>query len=143
MPRNGQEIPWGTIPTATGGLQGFYSRASLARLDAATEFLPNPELFVAMYVRKEAVLSSQIEGTQASLNDLLDHEGGAPIETKDVNEVVNYVKAMNLGLERLKSLPLSLRLIKEIHAALLENVRGGENYPGDPEPARRAPKTHH
>jgi Fic family protein len=104
----------------------------LARLDAATEFLPNPDLFVRMYVRKEAVLSSQIEGTQASLVELLEHEArAAPKETKDVVEVSNYVRAMNLGLERLSSLPLSLRLIREIHGELLKGVRGQHRAPGE------------
>ena len=84
----------------------------LGRLDGVTQILPNPELFVAMYVQKEAVLSSQIEGTQASLTDVLE------INTKDekkedVGEVVNYVKAMNYGLERLKEFPLCLRLISD------------------------------
>lgn len=97
----------------------------LARLDAATEFLPDPDLFVGMYVRKEAVLSSQIEGTQASLVDLLEHEARARKgDVKPVDEVVNYVRAMNKGLDRLKRLPLSLRMIREIHAELLEGTRG-------------------
>ncbi|MFH1136988.1 MAG: Fic/DOC family N-terminal domain-containing protein, partial [Pseudomonadota bacterium] len=84
---------------------------ALGRLDGVTSTLPNPDLFVAMYVRQEAVLSSQIEGTQSSLDDLLEFEmdsrGGHP---KDVEEVVNYVWAMNYGLKRLAELPLSLRL---------------------------------
>lgn len=116
------------------GLLALLSEADreLARLDAATEFLPNPDLFVRMYVRKEAVLSSQIEGTQASLVDLLEHEARAPVaEAKDVLEVSNYVRAMNLGLERLASLPLSLRLIREIHAELLRGVRGQHLAPGE------------
>lgn len=94
---------------------------ALGRLDGATEALPNPDLFVLMYVRKEAVLSSQIEGTQASLVDVLEFEA-APVRDgrfQDVEEVANYVAAMNYGLERLKELPLSLRLIGEIHAKLL------------------------
>jgi len=105
----------------------------LGRLDGSTETLPNPDLFVFMYVRKEAVLSSQIEGTQASLMDVLEFEAHA-VRTgrpKDVHEVVNYVAAMNYGLDRLKSLPLSLRLIREIHAALLEGVRGSKRNPGE------------
>ena len=102
----------------------------LGRLDGVTQILPNPELFVAMYVQKEAVLSSQIEGTQASLTDVLE------INTKDekredVGEVVNYVGAMNYGLERLKSFPLCLRLIKEIHVQLLKNGRGSSRNPGE------------
>jgi Fic family protein len=104
---------------------------ALARLDAATEFLPNPDLFVKMYVRKEAVLSSQIEGTQASLVDVLQHEAGARRGPDDVTEVVNYIRAMNHGLKRLATLPLSLRLIREIHAELLRGVRGGEREPGE------------
>lgn len=106
---------------------------ALGQLDGFTETLPNPDLFVFMYVRKEAVLSSQIEGTQASLMDVLEFEAHAVRtgRTKDVHEVVNYVAAMNHGLDRLKSLPLSLRLIREIHAKLLEGVRGGDRNPGE------------
>src|SRR3990170_3480073 len=92
---------------------------ALGRLDGSVETLPHPNLFVYMYVRKEAVLSSQIEGTQSSLQDLLAAEAhlaeGVPA---DVDEVVNYVRAMNLGLERLPDLPLSVRLIREIHHEL-------------------------
>jgi Fic family protein len=106
---------------------------ALGRLDGATSTLPNPDLFVAMYVRQEAVLSSQIEGTQSTLEDVLEFEidprrGEHP---KDVAEVVNYVRAMHYGLERLESLPLSLRLIREIHGELLEGVRGGHRTPGE------------
>lgn len=105
---------------------------ALARLDVATEFLPNPDLFVGMYVKKEAVLSSQIEGTQASLVDVLEQEARGPQAVpRPVNEVVNYVRAMNLGLERLTTLPLSLRLLREIHAELMRGVRGGELTPGE------------
>jgi len=106
---------------------------ALGRLDGSTEVLPDPDLFVFMYIRKEAVLSSQIEGTQASLMDVLEFEASAATATapKDVGEVVNYLSAMNYGLDRLKVLPLSLRLIREIHAKLLEGVRGGERTPGE------------
>ncbi len=106
---------------------------ALGRLDGSTEILPNPDLFVFMYVRKEAVLSSQIEGTQASLMDVLEFEAQAMDSGKpsDVEEVVNYVGAMNHGLQRLQELPLSLRLIREIHEKLLANVRGGERNPGE------------
>jgi Fic family protein len=106
---------------------------ALGRLDGATDILPNPDLFVAMYVRKEAVLSSQIEGTQASLQDVIEYEvaPGDDAYPRDVSEVVNYVAAMNLGLTRLAELPLSLRLIKEIHARLLEGVRGQSRQPGE------------
>jgi len=104
---------------------------ALGRLDGAALTLPDPDLFVGMYVRQEAVLSSQIEGTQASLTDLLQlelwDEGGPP----DVREVVNYVEAMNHGLERLADIPLSLRLVREIHERLMAGVRGGNREPGE------------
>jgi Fic family protein len=86
-----------------------------------------------MYVRKEAVLSSQIEGTQSSLNDLLEAEAAIHDVNRpsDVGEVLNYVRAMNYGLERLKDLPISVRLIREIHAELLQGVRGNHANPGE------------
>lgn len=86
-----------------------------------------------MFVRQEAVLSSQIEGRQASLVDILEFEADASRRNlpADVGEVVNYVAAMNHGLSRLSQLPLSLRLIREIHARLLEDVRGSERRPGE------------
>lgn len=106
---------------------------ALGRLDGATDALPNPDLFVFMYVRKEAVLSSQIEGTQASLIDVLEFESQAlePSNPQEVAEVVNYIAAINHGLERLKSLPVSLRLIREIHKELMKGVRGAERNPGE------------
>lgn len=84
---------------------------AIGRLDGSTETLPNPDLFVAMYIKKEAVLSSQIEGTQASLADVLEFESKDLLQTvpDDIGEVVSYVEAINYGLERLKSLPLSLK----------------------------------
>lgn len=102
----------------------------LGRLDGITQVLPNPELFVAMYVQKEAVLSSQIEGTQASLTDVLATENCSDNDL-DVREVVNYVHSMEYGLERLKEFPLCLRLIREIHAKLLEVGRGSTRNPGE------------
>jgi len=106
---------------------------ALGRLDGAASILPNADLFVAMYVRQEAVLSSQIEGTQSTLEDVLefelDEEGKSV--PKDVAEVVNYVRAMEHGLKRLKDLPLSLRLIREIHVELLKGARGGHRTPGE------------
>jgi Fic family protein len=118
-----------------GEMQVLLSAAdrAIGRLDAATELLPNPDLFVAMYVRREAVFSSQIEGTEASLVDLLEFEAQAARKAKrgDVHEVVNYVRAVNYGLARLKDLPLSLRLIREIHVELLRGVRGGQREPGE------------
>lgn len=119
----------------TGPLQALLSQADrdLGRLDALAGLLPNPDLFVAMYVRHEAVLSSQIEGTQSTLEDVLAFEGDALLDStpKDVEEVVNYVRAMNHGLARLNELPLSLRLLREIHAELMQGVRGGEKSPGE------------
>lgn len=118
-----------------GDLQRLLSEAdrALGRLDGSVQTLPNPDLFVYMYVRKEAVLSSQIEGTQSSLQDLLAAEAhvlgeGRP---RDVDEVVNYVSAMKLGLARLADLPVSVRLIREIHAELLKGVRGSRLTPGE------------
>jgi len=106
---------------------------ALGRLDGVASVLPNPNLFVAMYVRQEAVLSSQIEGTRSTLEDVLQFEADAKGNTvpKDVEEVVNCIRSMNYGLERLKELPLSLRLIREIHAQLLKGVRGGQRSPGE------------
>ncbi len=119
----------------SGALQTALSVAdrNIGRLDALASILPNPDLFVAMYVRHEAVLSSQIEGTQSTLEDVLAFEADAQREDtpKDVEEVVNYVRAMNHGLERLPHLPLSLRLLREIHAELMKGVRGGEKSPGE------------
>lgn len=113
-------------------LQNLLSKADMAlgRLDGIATILPNRDLFVAMYVRKEAVLSSQIEGTRATLIDILDYETTGEV-VKDVDEVVNYVRATNNGLERLRSLPLSLRLIREMHEELLKGVRGEHRTPGE------------
>lgn len=119
----------------TADLQVLLSQAdrALGRLDGSIQTLPHPDLFVFMYVRKEAVLSSQIEGTQSSLQDVLAAEAKIlePGRPQDVNEVVNYVRAMNHGLERLPELPVSVRLIREIHAELLTGVRGSHLTPGD------------
>jgi Fic family protein len=107
---------------------------SLGRLDGLTALLPDTKLFLYLYVRKEALLSSQIEGTQSSLSDLLLFESeeapGVPLD--DVEEVSNYVSAMNYGLKRLgEGFPLSLRLIREIHALLLSGGRGANKEPGE------------
>jgi Fic family protein len=106
----------------------------LGRLDGVTSILPDPDLFIYLYVRKEALLSSQIEGTQSSFSDLLlfesEHAPGVPLD--DVQEVSNYVADMNHGLERLRgSFPLSLRLIREIHEILLSRGRGAQKQPGE------------
>ena len=119
----------------TGDLQKLLAQANLAlgRLDGSIQTLPNPDLFVLMYVRKEAVLSSQIEGTQSSLQDLLAAEAQvlAPERPRDVGEVVNYVRAMNYGLAQLATLPVSVRLIRDIHAQLLAGGRGAHLTPGE------------
>jgi Fic family protein len=106
---------------------------ALGRLDGVAATLPNPELFVAMYVRREAVLSSQIEGTQSTLDDVLAYEIDSDRAKlpRDVEEVVNYVTAMNYGLQRLQALPLSLRLLREIHERLLAGGRGSDKTPGE------------
>jgi cell filamentation protein, protein adenylyltransferase len=116
-------------------MMDLLSRAdtALGRLDGTADVLPNPDLFVAMYVKKEAVLSAQIEGTQASLDDLLAFEANMPIRRPElhVKEIVNYIKALYFGFERLASLPLSLRLIKELHEVILRDTRGGDRSPGE------------
>jgi Fic family protein len=120
----------------TSELRGKFDQALLAlgRLDSVSTLLPDTSLFLYMYVRKEAVLSSMIEGTQASLSDLLlfelDQEPGAPLD--DVREVSNYVAALDHGLRLLENgLPLSLRLIREIHGVLLTKGRGNNQTPGE------------
>ncbi len=119
----------------TGKLQALLSEAdrSLGRLDGSILTLPNPDLFVFMYVRKEAVLSSQIEGTRSSLQDVLVAETKvfSANRARDANEVINYIGAMNHGLERLGEIPVSVRLIREIHAKLLRRVRGSHLAPGE------------
>src|SRR5690606_4431837 len=106
---------------------------ALGRLDGITMLRPRKELFLYTYGRKEAVHSAHIEGTQSTLSDLLRFEteaqAGQPID--DIREVSNYVDAMMYGLERLKELPLSLRLIREMHARLLQSGRGGTKNPGE------------
>ena len=116
-------------------LQSLLSKAdrALARLDGITTVLPNPDLFIAMYVKKEALLSSQIEGTQASLEGVLEFEADLmPKENvNEIKEVINYIRALNYGMNRLKELPMSLRLTKEIHRILLEETRGAHRNPGE------------
>lgn len=125
------------LDLARPDLVGRKERAdqSLGRLDGITLLLPDPELFLYQYVRKEALLSSQIEGTQSSLSDLLlfelDRAPGVPID--DVEEVSNYIAALNHGLRRLRQdgFPLSLRLLREMHAILLRGGRGAHKQPGE------------
>ena len=116
-------------------LQSLLSKADLAlgRLDGIAETLPDVDFFILMYIKKEATLSSQVEGTQATFADVLKAE--VRVEDleihKDVDEILNYIEAMNSGLEKLKNFPLSLRLIKEIHKILLAGVRGEGREPGE------------
>ena len=107
---------------------------ALGRLDSVTALLPDTQLFLYTYVRKEAVLSSQIEGTKSTLSDLLLFEAeqapGVPID--DVTEVSSYVAALEHGLDRIdKGFPLSNRLMREIHGILLSHRRGGDRDPGE------------
>jgi Fic family protein len=118
-----------------GAIQRELEAASLAlgRLDGIGRLLPGPDELLYSYVRKEAVLSSQIEGTQSSIADLLLHENsavpGVPVD--DVRDVSNYIRAMNYAVERMQSLPLSLRLIGEMHGLLVEGTRGAHQTPGE------------
>lgn len=107
--------------------------SELGRLDGVAKVIPDPDFFVSMYVRREAVLSSQIEGTQSTLEDLLERELDSEQDdpASDVLDLVNYVQAMNYGLKRIETLPLSLRLIREIHHELLRDARGSSATPGE------------
>lgn len=119
-----------------GDLQGLLDQANqaLGRLDGITLLLPDPDHFLYAYIRKEAVLSSQIEGTQSSLSDLLlfEHQAAPGVPVTDVAETVNYITAMNHGISRMEAgHPLSLRLIREVHGLLLQGVRGGSSGAGE------------
>lgn len=102
----------------------------LVKLDTASQLISNADLFISMYVRKEALISSQIEGTQCTLDDVLNPEVEANANL-DVSDVINYVKATQYALKRLERLPLCCRLIREIHEVLMENVRGQDKTPGE------------
>jgi Fic family protein len=116
-------------------LNAALSRAdrALGRLDGSIETLPHPDLFLSMFVRKEAVLSSQIEGTQASLSDVVQAEAAVLDRARpsDVREVQNYMEALNRGVALLQDLPISTRLISELHALLMNDVRGQHQLPGE------------
>lgn len=131
-------IPKPLPPDPPLNLSQFYhlldkANTALGRLDAASKILPDKETFIYMYVRKEAILSSQIEGTQSTLVDLLMLELNEPTikQVDDVIEVSCYIKALQYGINRLKDLPLSLRLLKDIHFQLMNNARGGNKCPGE------------
>ena len=105
---------------------------AIGRLAGEGRRLPNPHLLIRPFVRREAVLSSRIEGTQATLGELLAAEAGTAVDRspEDLREVANYVTALEYGVARLKKLPLSLRLVRELHERLMRGVRGGAAYPG-------------
>jgi len=146
-----KKSPSGKLIRATGGYWAFVpgplppklewddalvsviSRADIAlgTLSGLGETLPNPHLLIYPFIRREAVLSSRIEGTQSSLSDLLLFEATQVEKRGDVREVQNYVRAMEYGLKRLNELPLSLRFIRELHGILMEGVRGGYATPGE------------
>jgi Fic family protein len=107
------------------------AEAALGRLAGAGRLLPVPHLLVRPYLRREAVASTRIEGTQASLVEVFDAEASDQPFDADIEEVVNYVVAMETGLERLATLPVSVRLIREMHAVLLAGVRGRDRQPGE------------
>ncbi len=153
MPRETKRQPHGRRIRCPGGYQAFVpaalppdlvwsaglasalSRADLAlgRLAGEGRRLPNPHLLIRPFVRREAVLSSRIEGTQATLGELLAAEAGAAVERSpaDLREVANYVVALEHGVERLHELPLSLRLVRELHGKLMQGVRGNTATPGE------------
>jgi len=146
-----KKSPAGKLVRAIGGYWAFVpnplppklewdtalvSRISCADLAVGTlsglgETLPNPHLLIYPFIRREAVLSSRIEGTQSSLSDLLLFEATQVEKQRDVKEVQNYVHAMEYGLKRLNELPLSLRFIRELHGILMEGVRGEQATPGE------------
>ena len=117
-----------------GEIQELLTKANIAigKMDTMGYLVPNLEHIIAMYVRKEALLSSQIEGTQASLENIFEYENQVPLKNiNDVKEVVHYIEALNLGIKRLADFPMSIRLIKEIHEILLHDGRGKEKTPGE------------
>ena len=114
-------------------LSFLLEQATLAvgTLAGVGEIAPNPNLFIQLFIKREAVLSSRIEGTQASLPDLFRHESGGQRHNDDILEVVNYVTALEYGISRLDQIPISLRLVNEVHERLLAGVRGEEKRPGE------------
>ena len=149
--QNLRDNPCGRLVPAMGGQSAFVPNPLPRQLDMSSrlsylleqatlavgtlagigEIAPNPRLFIQPFIRREAVLSSRIEGTQASLSDLFRHESGGEGDSDDVLEVSNYVTALEYGIDRLDRLPISLRLINEVHERLLTGVRGEEKRPGE------------
>lgn len=130
-----KELPPDPPVVLDANLQCLLSDAdrAIARLDGMAIILPNVDLFVAMFMKKEALISSQIEGTQASLKGVLEFEAKVPSNENinDIREVLNYLKAMDHGLKQLKNGPMSFDLIKEIHRILIEGTRGSRLHPGE------------
>ena len=102
----------------------------IGEVEGMSQFLPNADMYLAMYVRKEALLSSQIEGTQCTFDDVLDPSNSATL-SRDVADVVNYVSAAELAVRQMGSMPLCMRLLREVHAELLSGVRGSDKEPGE------------
>jgi len=115
-----------------GDFQALLAKTSrlIGRIDGITSGIPDIDLFISMYVRKEALLSSQIEGTQATLDDILDPEAEEN-QNADVAEVLNYIKAADFAVKRMNELPLCLRLLRETHEILMTGIRGSEKDPGE------------
>ena len=107
------------------------AEAALGRLAGIGQLLRNPYLLIRPYLRREALASSRIEGTQASFADLFEFDGQGGVDNADVEEVLNYVAALELAVERLESIPISMRLLREIHGQLLAGVRGRDRRPGE------------
>jgi Fic family protein len=127
-----ESLPRGLILDAETVLALSAADTALGRLAGTGRLLPNPHLLVDPYMTREAVASSRIEGTQASLSEVLEASAtGRSSPGSDVREVQNYIAAFNTGLRLLKTMPLCLRLIREVHAALMEGVRGQERRPGE------------
>jgi Fic family protein len=132
-------VPPKLLPKPAVNVEALYpllerATTALAELNGIVKVIPNIALFVYMYVRKEALLSSQIEGTQSSFSDLIlfEHHQKPNVSVEDVEEVSNYVKAIGHGLKRIKNdFPLSLRLLREIHEMLLQGVKGSKHHPGE------------
>lgn len=116
------------LPEGTVRLLGACSR-KLGELEGMLRFVPNAQMYLAMYVRKEALLSAQIEGTQCTFDDILNPEN-ADLAQRDVADVVNYIKATEFAVKRMNDLPLCMRLLREVHSILLSGVRGAERQPG-------------
>lgn len=115
-----------------GDFQALLAKTNrlIGRIDGISSGIPDVDLFISMYIRKEALLSSQIEGTQATLDDILDPQAEKN-KNIHVSEVLNYIRAADFAIERMKEIPLCLRLLRETHRVLLSGIRGSEKNPGE------------